>query len=84
MNLAVVLNRCDWCGGDAYYQRYHDHEWAVPVFDDRLLFEMLILEGAQAGLNWLTILRSVKVIDRLSIILIRIKSQLTMRKNFSS
>lgn len=57
MNLAVVLNRCDWCGGDADYQRYHDHEWAVPVFDDRLLFEMLILEGAQAGLNWLTILR---------------------------
>ena len=52
-----MLNRCDWCGGDADYQRYHDHEWAVPVFDDRLLFEMLILEGAQAGLNWLTILR---------------------------
>jgi DNA-3-methyladenine glycosylase I len=57
VNLAVVLNRCGWCGDDADYQRYHDHEWAVPVFDDRLLFEMLILEGAQAGLNWLTILR---------------------------
>ena len=52
-----MLNRCGWCGDDADYQRYHDHEWAVPVFDDRLLFEMLILEGAQAGLNWLTILR---------------------------
>ncbi len=57
VNLAVVLNRCGWCGDDADYQRYHDDEWAVPVFDDRLLFEMLILEGAQAGLNWLTILR---------------------------
>lgn len=57
VNLAAVLNRCGWCGENLEYQHYHDHEWGVPVFDDRLLFEMLTLEGAQAGLNWLTILR---------------------------
>lgn len=49
--------RCAWCGDDPLYQAYHDHEWGVPVHDDRLLFEFLILEGAQAGLSWLTILR---------------------------
>ena len=49
--------RCAWCGTDLLYQRYHDEEWGVPVHDDRRLFEMLLLEGAQAGLNWLTILR---------------------------
>jgi DNA-3-methyladenine glycosylase I len=50
--------RCAWCPpDDPLYVRYHDEEWGVPVHDDRLLFEMLILEGAQAGLSWLTILR---------------------------
>jgi DNA-3-methyladenine glycosylase I len=50
--------RCRWVtDGDADYVRYHDKEWGRPVHDDRLLFEMLILEGAQAGLSWLTILR---------------------------
>jgi DNA-3-methyladenine glycosylase I len=49
--------RCAWCGSDPLYIAYHDDEWGVPVHDDRRLFEMLILEGAQAGLNWLTILR---------------------------
>ena len=49
--------RCPWCGSDPDYIRYHDEEWGVPVHDDRHLFEMLILEGAQAGLSWLTILR---------------------------
>jgi DNA-3-methyladenine glycosylase I len=49
--------RCAWCGTDPLYVRYHDHEWGIPLHDDRWLFEMLILEGAQAGLNWLTILR---------------------------
>lgn len=49
--------RCDWAGTDPIYVDYHDKEWAVPVHDDRLLFEFLVLEGAQAGLNWLTILR---------------------------
>ncbi len=49
--------RCAWAGNDPLYQRYHDEEWGVPVHDDRRLFEMLILEGAQAGLAWITILR---------------------------
>jgi DNA-3-methyladenine glycosylase I len=49
--------RCGWCGTDPLYIAYHDNEWGVPVHDDRLLFEFLILEGAQAGLSWLTILR---------------------------
>ena len=49
--------RCAWCGTDPLYQAYHDREWGVPVHDDRLLFEFLVLEGAQAGLSWLTILR---------------------------
>jgi DNA-3-methyladenine glycosylase I len=48
--------RCPWCLGSAEYIRYHDEEWGVPVHDDRLLFEFLILEGAQAGLSWSTIL----------------------------
>jgi DNA-3-methyladenine glycosylase I len=49
--------RCRWCGSDPLYVRYHDEEWGVPVHDDRTLFEFLILEGAQAGLSWITILR---------------------------
>jgi DNA-3-methyladenine glycosylase I len=49
--------RCAWAGDDPEMQRYHDEEWGVPVHDDRLLFEFLILEGAQAGLSWSTILR---------------------------
>ena len=50
--------RCAWAqGGDAQYLAYHDHEWGVPVHDDRKLFEFLILEGAQAGLSWSTILK---------------------------
>jgi len=49
--------RCSWCGTDRLYCRYHDREWGVPVHNDRRLFEMLILEGAQAGLSWITILR---------------------------
>ena len=50
-------NRCWWCGEDELYQQYHDLEWGVPVHDDRLLFEFICLEGAQAGLSWITILR---------------------------
>jgi DNA-3-methyladenine glycosylase I len=49
--------RCGWSDGDPLYTIYHDREWGVPVHDDRKLFEMLILEGAQAGLSWITILR---------------------------
>ena len=51
------LTRCWWCGDDALYRHYHDHEWGVPLHDERLLFEFLCLEGAQAGLSWITILR---------------------------
>tara|TARA_B110000503_G_scaffold74613_1_gene115137 strand:- start:111 stop:674 length:564 start_codon:yes stop_codon:yes gene_type:complete len=53
----VELLRCDWCIGDDLYRHYHDHEWGVPCRDDTKLFEFLILEGAQAGLSWLTILK---------------------------
>ncbi|QQE10985.1 DNA-3-methyladenine glycosylase I [Planctomycetota bacterium] len=49
--------RCEWCSDDELYQEYHDKEWGVPVHDDRMLFEFLILEGAQAGLSWITILK---------------------------
>ena len=49
--------RCPWPGTDPLYLDYHDHEWGTPVHDDRRLFEMLVLEGAQAGLSWITILR---------------------------
>jgi DNA-3-methyladenine glycosylase I len=49
--------RCPWCGTEPLYVAYHDHEWGVPLHDDRGLFEMLVLEGAQAGLSWITILR---------------------------
>jgi DNA-3-methyladenine glycosylase I len=52
-----MIKRCTWCGSDPQYVTYHDKDWGVPVYDDRLLFEMLILEGAQAGLSWLTILK---------------------------
>ena len=50
------LKRCAWCGSAPIYQAYHDTEWGVPLHDERALFEFLILEGAQAGLSWLTIL----------------------------
>lgn len=49
--------RCPWCGDDPLYVRYHDEEWGVPSRDDRHLFEMLCLEGQQAGLSWITVLR---------------------------
>lgn len=51
------VQRCHWCGDDPLYVAYHDREWGVPLHDDRALFEFLILEGAQAGLSWITILR---------------------------
>jgi len=53
----VLRTRCGWCGSDPLYMAYHDDEWGVPVHDDRTLFEFLVLEGAQAGLSWLTILK---------------------------
>ncbi|WP_077617059.1 DNA-3-methyladenine glycosylase I [Bacillus sinesaloumensis] len=51
------MNRCGWVNEDPLYIDYHDNEWGIPVFDDRLLFEYLNLEGAQAGLSWYTILK---------------------------
>jgi DNA-3-methyladenine glycosylase I len=57
MTSPPAQTRCPWCGDDPLYIRYHDEEWGVPLHDDRRLFEMLILEGAQAGLSWITILR---------------------------
>jgi DNA-3-methyladenine glycosylase I len=50
-------NRCAWAGSDPLYIAYHDQEWGVPLHDDRALFELLILEGAQAGLSWITVLK---------------------------
>jgi len=53
----IMKTRCEWCGSDPLYIAYHDDEWGVPLHDDQLLFEFLILEAAQAGLSWLTILK---------------------------
>jgi len=55
--LVEEIKRCSWCGTDPLYVKYHDEEWGKPVYDDKVLFEFLILEGAQAGLSWITILR---------------------------
>jgi DNA-3-methyladenine glycosylase I len=57
MNSSRNNHRCPWCIGDDLYVAYHDAEWGVPCHDERTLFEFLILEGAQAGLSWITILR---------------------------
>ena len=54
------MTRCEWAGTSPLYQQYHDEEWGVPTHDDRSLFEFLILEGAQAGLSWETILKKRK------------------------
>jgi DNA-3-methyladenine glycosylase I len=51
------MNRCPWCGTNELYVKYHDEEWGIPVHDDKKHFEFLVLESAQAGLNWLTILK---------------------------
>jgi DNA-3-methyladenine glycosylase I len=53
----MTKTRCGWAGSDSLYIQYHDEEWGVPAHDDRHLFEMICLEGAQAGLSWITILR---------------------------
>lgn len=58
MNTTKEVKRCDWVGvNKPHYEKYHDEEWGVPVYEDNKHFEMLILEGAQAGLNWETILK---------------------------
>lgn len=51
------MNRCPWCGNDELYVKYHDEEWGIPVHDDRKHFEFLVLESAQAGLSWITVLK---------------------------
>jgi DNA-3-methyladenine glycosylase I len=66
--MGTEIKRCEWAGNDPVYIKYHDNEWGIPVYNDRKLFEMLILEGAQAGLSWITILKKRphyrKVFDR--------------------
>ena len=57
MKLIPEPIRCTWCGTDPLYVKYHDEEWGKPVYDDQTLFEFLVLESAQAGLSWITILR---------------------------
>ena len=57
MKAPECRQRCPWCGHDPLYVAYHDNEWGQPQYDDRRLFELLTLEGAQAGLSWITILR---------------------------
>lgn len=57
MNTMTDKNRCPWCGTDPLYVDYHDNEWGTPLYDNQKLFEFLILEGAQAGLSWITVLR---------------------------
>ena len=55
--MSKAICRCSWCGNDPDYMAYHDNEWGVPLRDEQQLFELLILEGAQAGLSWITVLR---------------------------
>lgn len=57
MSESQNIIRCAWCGTDPLYVKYHDEEWGKPVYDDQTLFEFLILESAQAGLSWITVLR---------------------------
>lgn len=53
----MVKHKCGWCKGDALYEKYHDEEWGVPIKDDNILFEFLVLETFQAGLSWITVLK---------------------------
>ena len=62
--METQLQRCNWAGTDPLMVAYHDEEWGVPQHDDRTLFEFLILEGAQAGLSWNTILRKRRGVSR--------------------
>lgn len=57
MNISDSVIRCGWCTDDPLYQKYHDEEWGIPLHDDQQLFEFLLLEGAQAGLSWITVLK---------------------------
>jgi DNA-3-methyladenine glycosylase I len=55
--MAKEIKKCGWCVGDELYEKYHDDEWGSPNYDDQQLFEFLLLEGAQAGLSWIKILK---------------------------
>ncbi|EKQ84473.1 methyladenine glycosylase domain protein [Leptospira kirschneri serovar Grippotyphosa str. Moskva] len=77
------LKRCAWVTEDPDYVKYHDQEWGVPIHDDRLLFEFLVLEGAQAGLSWITILKKRKISEGLLTILMLFKWQLIKKRKFS-
>ena len=57
ISIFMTKNRCSWVSDEEIYIRYHDEEWGIPKFDDKLLFEMLVLESFQAGLSWITILK---------------------------
>ena len=75
--MSEAAGRCPWAGDDPLYVDYHDDEWGVPEFDDRALYEKLVLDGFQAGLSWITILRSGKISGAHSTISIRTKSPVT-------
>jgi DNA-3-methyladenine glycosylase I len=74
------LTRCPWPGEDPFYMAYHDTEWGVPEYDDRALYEKLILDGFQAGLSWITILRKRDNFRRPSTIFSRRRSRATTPK----
>jgi DNA-3-methyladenine glycosylase I len=78
------VERCSWCGSDPLYVKYHDEEWGKEVHDDKILFEFLVLESAQAGLSWITILRKRENYRRLFsdsvLILMQRKLQLLLKK----
>jgi len=76
----ITIKRCGWVrDDDPKLLRYHDREWGVPVHRDRKHLEVLVLSGAQAGLNWLLVLKSVKATEMLSTSLIRRRSHVTQR-----
>ena len=81
---ADALARCPWPKDDQLYLAYHDQEWGVPEFDDRALYEKLVLDGFQAGLSWITILRKRENFRAPSTALFRKKSPATARRRSSA
>ncbi len=66
---SLTVKRCGWCSNDPIYMAYHDQEWGRPIYDEQQLFEMLCLEGQQAGLSWITVLKSANVTVNISFII---------------
>ena len=60
----IKKNRCSWSGDDPIYIQYHDEEWGVPIFDDKRIFEFLLLETFQAGLSWISILKKERTLEK--------------------